>query len=228
MASAALIDLDGTLVDTIDDIAAAVNLVGQRFELGKVSTTKVRSWIGKGSRQLMVRLIEHAKAAVSPDDALAVFLDAYGEVNGRMARIYPGVLEGLDRLKADGVRIACVTNKHQALAAALLEQLDLSGYFQVVIGGSSKRALKPHPDALLVACQHMQVNIKAAVMIGDSENDLQAARAAGCACLLVPYGYSDEAPVQSLGADAIVPTLFAAAEWIAARSSKTSIEVTQT
>ena len=224
MAAAALIDLDGTLVDTIGDIAGAVDRVCDRYGLAHVSTARVRSWIGKGSRQLMVRLIEHAKATLSPDAALAVFLDAYTEVNGRTAKIYPGVLEGLDQLRADGVRIACVTNKVQSVTDALLEHLDLRRYFQAVLGGTSGRALKPHPDALLAACAELDVGIKAAVMVGDSDNDLLAARAAGCACLLLPYGYSDEAPVQSLGADAIVPSLFAAAQWISARRSESSPE----
>ncbi len=231
MATAALIDLDGTLVDTIEDIAAAVDLVCRRFALEPVSASIVRGWVGKGSRQLMVRLLEARGANnVSPDQALEVFLDSYSQVNGRYARIYPGVLEGLDQLKADGVRIACVTNKHQSVTDALLEQLDLRRYFQVVLGGSSQRALKPHAEPLLLACEQMQVNHTAAVMVGDSENDLLAARAAGCACLLLPYGYSDEAPVQALGADAIVPSLFAAAQWIAARRSPSSAEpfVTQT
>jgi phosphoglycolate phosphatase len=224
MAFAALIDLDGTLVDTIGDIAAAVDLVCERYGLAHVSTDKVRSWIGKGSRQLMVRLLEQAGSDQSPDDALAVFLDGYAKVNGRLATIYPGVLEGLEQLKADGVRIACVTNKHQSVTDALLDQLGLRPYFQAVLGGTSARALKPDPAPLLAACLQLDVSIKAAVMVGDSENDLLAARAAGCTCLLLPYGYSDAAPVQSLGADAIVPSLFAAAQWIAAQRSESSLE----
>jgi phosphoglycolate phosphatase len=220
MIEAVLIDLDGTLVDTVYDLHAAVGLVAKRYGLSAPSVEEVKSWIGKGSRQLMSRLLEHQRGRSSQDvpveQALAVFYEAYESVNGLYARPYPDVIAALKAMRQAGLPIACVTNKVQAATDLLLEKLGMTSYFDIVLGGVEGRALKPHPDVLFAACAAFGADAARAVMIGDSENDLQAARAAGSRCLLVPYGYSVGQPVQSLGADAIVPTLLAAVSWMAA------------
>jgi phosphoglycolate phosphatase len=116
-----------------------------------------------------------------------------------------------------GIVCACVTNKNQGATDELLDKLDLSPYFSVILGGDTGLALKPDAAPLLAVCQRLDVMPLNAVMVGDSDNDLLAARAAGCRCVLLPYGYSVGKPVHTLGADAIVPTLLAAAQWIVAR-----------
>jgi phosphoglycolate phosphatase len=217
---AALIDLDGTLIDALPDIHTAVNQAARRFALHEASLEDVRGWIGKGARRLMERLLRHqgdAPVKVTIDELLEAYLEEYTLVNGREARVYPEVIEGLKAMKSAGLKLACVTNKPEMLTRVLLEHTGLSQFFDVVVGGAPHLALKPAPDALLAACRALTCPVAATIMIGDSENDLEAARAAGMRCLLVPYGYSLEAPVQQLDADAIVPSLTGAAQWIAAQ-----------
>jgi phosphoglycolate phosphatase len=216
---AALIDLDGTLIDALPDIHAAISQVARRFDLREASVAEVRGWIGKGARQLIERLLQHQQGAsvqVTPDEALKAYVEEYTLVNGRQASVYPEVIDGLKVMKTAGIKLACVTNKPEAPTRVLLQLTGLIGYFDVVIGGSPHLALKPAPDALVAACKALGCSVAESVMIGDSENDLLAARAANMRCLLVPYGYSTEAPVQELMADAIVPTLKEAARWITA------------
>ena len=220
MVRAALIDLDGTLIDALPDIHAAVNQTARRFGLAEAGLNDVRAWIGKGARQLIERLRRHQgdlPVEVTADQLLEAYLEEYTLINGREARVYPEVIDGLKAMKVGGIKLACVTNKPEILTRVLLEHTGLAQYFEVIIGGAPHLALKPAPDALIAACRALGCTVAETVMIGDSENDLLAARAAAMRCLLVPYGYSAEAPVRSLHADAIVPSLAGAAEWIAAQ-----------
>jgi phosphoglycolate phosphatase len=216
MARAVLIDLDGTLIDTVPDIHAAIAVMCRRFDVEPPSPEAVCGWIGKGSAHLVNQVMQHQSQGAPWDakSALEAYLAAYAELNGTNARVYPGVVDGLLAFEKNGVSIACVTNKPQELALALVTRMGLRDHFDVVVGGGQALALKPAPDLLLAAAGRMNAALDEVLMVGDSENDLAAARSAGCRCVLVDYGYSPKVPVRTLGADAIVATLVEASGWM--------------
>ncbi|MGN6229734.1 MAG: phosphoglycolate phosphatase [Trinickia sp.] len=220
---AAVIDLDGTMVDTADDFTASLN--GMLAELGvrPISRDEVVGYVGKGSEHLVRSVLS---ARLSADETAARFADAldryqahYALVNGRHTRLYPEVEPGLAELARAGVKLACVTNKPHRFAVALLEQYGLARYFSVILGGDSVARKKPDPQPMLAACEAMHVAPGDAVAIGDSENDALAGRAAGMATLTVPYGYNHGKAIQTINSDGIVATLLEAARFIANRSS---------
>lgn len=208
---AVMIDLDGTLLDTIPDLAAATN--GMLAELGRtpLPLDMVRTFVGKGISRLVERALAghidgHADAMVMAQ-ALPVFERHYAAVNGQHTTIYPGVREGLEQLAAAGFPLACVTNKAGAFTVPLLERMGLAHYFAQTISGDTLARKKPDPLPLLHACAQFGVAPAQMLMIGDSLNDVQAARAAGCPVFCVPYGYNEGRTVQSLEVDAIVGAL---------------------
>ena len=208
---AVLIDLDGTLLDTIDDLASAANAMRVEFGLAALPIERIRDFIGKGAEVLVERsLTDSFDGTIEPDrlsGAVKVFRNHYAVINGLHARCYPGVREGLAALRAQGLRLACVTNKPVGFTLPLLERVGLLDSFGVVVGGDSLPQRKPDPHPLLHACGALQVAPYEAVMIGDSINDALAAKAAGMPVFIVPYGYNEGHPVESLGADAIVGSL---------------------
>lgn len=217
---AAVVDLDGTMVDTADDFAAGLN--GMLSEIGAtppVTRDEVVGYVGKGSEHLIRSVLaarfsaDEAKARF--DTALAVYQAHYARINGSHTRLYPDVERGLAALADAGLRLACVTNKPHRFAVALLEQYGLARYFSVVFGGDSVPQKKPDPAPMLAACAAMGVAPHETVAIGDSENDALAGRAAGMATLTVPYGYNHGKSVQTIKSDGIVATLLAAAAVIA-------------
>lgn len=226
MIAAALIDLDGTLLDTVDDIAAAGNATLAEMGRAPISRDTAGSYIGRGAQTFVARMLTGtADGTPDPDELerwMPRFMHHYARENGRHATRFERVDAGLDALRALGLRLACVTNKPRALTLALLAQFGLDVHFDAVVAGGDTERKKPDPQPLHVACERLGVTAARAVMIGDSINDAQAGRAAGCAVLLVPYGYAHGAPVETAGADAIVPTLVDAAHWIAARNAPRS------
>jgi len=214
-ARAVLIDLDGTLLDTASDLAAAVN--GMRADLGMslLSTSVVATYVGKGAEVLVHRALGGGIDA-RVDDALharglAAFHHHYLRENGLSARAYPGVHEGLVALRAKGLRLACVTNKPQAFADPLLERTGLAQAFEFVLGGDALPYKKPHPQPMLHAAQRLGAAPAETVAIGDSVNDALAARAAGMTVFAVPYGYNEGHDVHALDVDAVVSTMLEAA-----------------
>jgi phosphoglycolate phosphatase len=215
---AAIVDLDGTMVDTADDFTAGLN--GMLAEIGAplIAREEVVGYVGKGSEQL-IRSVLAARFSADEaqarfDMALAAYQSQYAAINGRHTRLYPDVEGGLAALRDAGLRLACVTNKPRRFAVALLEQYGLARYFSVVFGGDSLPRKKPDPAPMLAACEALGVAPHEAVAIGDSENDALAGRAAGMATLTVPYGYNHGKPVQTIKSDGIVATLLAAATFI--------------
>ena len=208
---AVMIDLDGTLLDTIRDLAAATNLMLEHLGHAPLPLEVVRTFVGKG----IPRLVERALArdinghtdAPAVAAALPVFERFYAEVNGRHATIYPGVREGLEQFRAGGFQLACVTNKSGAFTEPLLKRTDLAHFFAQIISGDTLPRKKPDPMQLLHACAQFGLPPERMLMIGDSGNDALAARAAGCPVFCVPYGYNEGQPVQSLDVDAIVGSL---------------------
>ena len=214
-ARAVLLDLDGTLLDTVADLAAAVDAMLVELGRAPIGEETVRTYVGKGARVLVRRALAGSLDAPCDDDAvdaaMPVFERHYARRNGTSARLYPNVVEGLDALRAKGLALACVTNKPQGFTDALLARTGLASYFAVVVGADARLARKPDPEPLLHACGRLGVLPAQAVAVGDSMNDVQAARAAGMRVIVVPYGYNEGRPSSALDADAHVDDLQQAA-----------------
>jgi phosphoglycolate phosphatase len=218
---AAIIDLDGTMIDTADDFTAGLNGMLAQLDAAETSREEVVGYVGKGSEHLIRSVLaprfETAHAQDRFDEALAIYQEEYARINGRHTCLYPDVEAGLIAMRDAGLKLACVTNKPHRFAVELLQQYGLIGYFSVVIGGDSLPRKKPDPLPMLTACAQLQVPPVATVAIGDSENDALAGRAAGMATLTVPYGYNHGQAVQTIKSDGIVASLLEAAKAIAAQ-----------
>lgn len=215
---AVIVDLDGTMVNTLGDFVQVLQRMladlPAPFNTFSVSQSLVETMVGKGSEHLINSLLAHIdsahcaiKNAANYESAWAAYQRHYVEVNGRYSEVYPGVTEGLERWKQQGLKLACVTNKPTAFAQTLLADKGLAGYFSLVVGGDAVARKKPDPMPLLFACEHMGVPPARTLMVGDSSNDAQAARAAGCPVLLVSYGYNHGEPIREVDADAVVDSL---------------------
>ena len=215
---AAIIDLDGTMVHTMGDFVAAINLMldelGVGHEVFRANAANIEPLVGKGSENLIkqaLALVDNAQAAINYvakfDWALASYQRHYRAINGLHATVYPGVVAGLQQLQAQGVQLACLTNKPAAFAHALLKAKQLDGFFEVTFGGDSFERKKPDPLPLLKTCQALGTSPHRTLMIGDSSNDAMAARAAGCPVWLVTYGYNHGQPVRCVDADGYLDSL---------------------
>ncbi len=215
---AAIIDLDGTLIDTAHDFRVAINAMREEFGLAPLALDTILGFVGKGSENLVRRVLLHDYPADVAEQKFAAALDAYqrhyARINGEHSALYPDVTDGLQALKGQGLRLACVTNKPVGFAVPLLEKMGLRGFFEVVYGGDSLARKKPDPTPLLQVCTDFDLSPRQVVVIGDSSNDAQAARAAGCPVLLLPYGYNHGDSVQNVDCDGIVSTLMHAAQLI--------------
>lgn len=205
-------DLDGTLLDTIADLAEACRLM--LAEIGEPPRTQaeVHSFVGKGLAVLVERCLtrDDAPAGERLQLAIASFRRHYAAVNGRQTRIYPGVSAGLAAWKESGLKMGVVTNKPAEFTEALLERMGLAGQFDAIVSGDTTAYKKPHPEPILHACRLFAVRPEHNLHIGDSHNDIEAARAAGCPVYCVPYGYSEGAPVRAEDCDGLVEDLEAA------------------
>lgn len=202
---AAIVDLDGTMVDTVGDFEVALRLALADLGWPPVGREFIARTVGKGSEYLLTRtLVEVGAPAALYDDAWPRYQHHYIGINGQHSAVYPGVVEGLQALRHRGLRLACITNKPNAFARPLLALKGLSGYFDHVFGGDAFARKKPDPLPLLEACKALGSTPARTLMIGDSRNDAEAARGAGCPVVLVSYGYNHGEPVAAAGADAIV------------------------
>ena len=217
--SAIALDLDGTLLDTIHDLAAATNALLAELGLAPVPTDTIRTLVGKGMAHLLQRALALARGV--PVDAIgdAALADAlpryqrhYAAVLGRETLPFPGMGEGLRRLRAMGFPLAIVTNKAARFVRPHLEHAGIADCFALVIGGDTLPTRKPAAGPLLHVAAAFGIAPARLLMVGDSVNDVEAARAAGCPVLVLPYGYNEGRPVQSLDADGIVPSLAAVAD----------------
>lgn len=217
---AAIIDLDGTMVDTAPDFHVAINRMRDELGLGPLDIETIKDFVGKGTENLMRRVLAVDYAPDQVEQHFPAALDSYQRhyhaINGDYSAVYPGVREGLQALQEKRVRLACVTNKPIAFATPLLEKTGLLPYFEIVYGGDSLPQKKPDPLPLLQVCRDFALPPAQVVAIGDSSNDAQAARAAGCRVLNVPYGYNHGQPIQDVDSDGIVATLLDAAQLISA------------
>ena len=216
---AVVIDLDGTLIDTAPDLAYAAERMMADLGMPCPSPATVATYIGNGVSRLVKRVLtgdmDAEPDAALFDRALAFYQQHYGANVSRASRPFPGVVEGLKAFKAMGLHVACITNKAEQFTHPLLKDTGLFDYFELILSGDSLPRRKPDPLPLLHACQVFGIQPNALLLIGDSLNDTQAARAAGAAVFCVPYGYNRGRPVAELDLDAVVPSLADAAKMVA-------------
>lgn len=207
---AILFDLDGTLVDSVPDLAEAARRM--LAELGEAtrSNAEVMNFIGKGIPVLVERLLTVGRAPASAarlQQALAAFERHYADTNGQLTVVYPGVRETLPQLRARGLKLGVVTNKGEAFIAPLLEKLGLLAYMDCLVGGDTLAQKKPQPEPLWHACAQLGISPAAALMVGDSGNDALCARRAGLPVLLMTYGYNEGVPVDTEDCDGLLSSL---------------------
>ncbi len=215
---AAIIDLDGTMVDTMGDFVVAINLMLRDLGYAPVERAVAALRVGKGSENLVNSVLNHVldrsiRAQAAPkkianfEQALGLYQQHYRAINGQHAQVYPGVVDGLLALQKAGLKLACLTNKPVAFALELLKLKGLDGFFSQVFGGDSFATKKPDALPVLKTCEALGTQPFRTLMVGDSSNDAQAARAAGCPVLLVTYGYNHGEPIRSVDADGYIDSL---------------------
>jgi phosphoglycolate phosphatase len=208
--AALLFDLDGTLLDSLPDLAAAVDRMLVELGLAAAGIDRVRGWIGDGARQLVREALLFAAGPEGPDQlaaALDIYMRHYAACLTERSRLFAGVREALEHWRERGVAMACVTNKGERFTAPLLDHFDLRNLLPVAVSGDTLPQRKPSPSPLLLACQRLNVDPGRAVMIGDSRNDVLAARAAGMPVVCVSYGYNHGRPIDAERPDRIVDSL---------------------
>lgn len=215
---AAIVDLDGTMVDTAPDFHVAINRMRADLELAPIDIDTIKRFVGKGTENLLERVLGLDFSARDIERhferALHAYKKHYLSINGAFSSVYPGVQDGLEILRNKGLRLACVTNKPIEFALPLLEKTGLAPYFELVYGGDSLLRKKPDPLPMLQVCADFSLQPAQVVAIGDSANDARAARAAGCPVLTVPYGYNHGESVHEIDSDGIVASLRDAANLI--------------
>ena len=213
---AAVVDLDGTMIDTLGDFVVALNRSLDDLGLPRVGRGFVECTVGKGSEHLLRSTLAHVGADPSLYEAAwARYQAQYLAINGDHAQVFPGVREGLDLMLARGLRLACLTNKPTAFARPLLAAKGLSGYFEQVFGGDAFERKKPDPLPLLRTCEALGTAPSQTLMIGDSSNDALAAHAAGCPVVLVTYGYNHGEDIRAVPAQAYLDRIDQIEAWLA-------------
>ncbi|WP_407070670.1 phosphoglycolate phosphatase [Paraburkholderia rhynchosiae] len=219
---AVLIDLDGTMIHTAPDIVEAASRMLAEFGAPPLPFGTVSGFIGKGVPNLVRRTLEAAELdrRVDVSEALAVFHRHYEETNGCIGHVFPYVVTGLAELRRLGYRLACVTNKPEALAAPLLLMTGLASYLDVLVAGDSIDSMKPAPEPLWHACRLLGVDAECSVLVGDSPVDVTAAKAAGLPVFIVSYGYGGPDGAAALQCDALIDSLGEMPALLAARDDK--------
>jgi phosphoglycolate phosphatase len=211
-------DLDGTLLDTVHDLAAAVNLLLVELGHPPLHTVTVRDLVGKGMANLVRKAMLRARGRAPDDAELAALVPRYQahyeNVLGRETEAFPGLLDMLVRLRDEGFRMAIVTNKATRFVRPHLDKAGILRFFDAIVGGDDAHAKKPDPAPIVMAAQRLGVPVSRMLMVGDSVNDAQAARAAGCPVVLLPHGYNEGEPVHVLDCDGVVPSLAAVADCV--------------
>ena len=212
---AAIVDLDGTMVDTLGDFVVALNRMLDELSVRRVERASIERMVGKGSEHLIHSVLAHVGAPASLyESAWQAYQRHYLAINGQYSEVYPGVRQGLQVLREAGLKLACLTNKPAAFAAPLLAAKGLADYFGVVFGGDAFERKKPDPMPLLKTCEALGTLPARTLMIGDSSNDARAARDAGCPVLLVTYGYNHGEPVRQVAADGFLDSLGDVGDWL--------------
>ncbi len=211
-----LCDLDGTLVDSVPDLAASANAMLRDLGLPQRDLQAARSWVGNGVERFVARALT-GEMDGEPEPALLQtalenFKAHYAANLSRSSTLYPGVEEGLRRMAAAGLQLACVTNKPEPFTSRLIEAVGLADFFGLVVAGDTTARRKPDPMPLRYAADHYSLDSGQCLMVGDSSNDVVAARAAGFAVACVPYGYNHGADIRDSNPDLVVDNLCELAE----------------
>lgn len=196
-----MFDLDGTLIDSVPELADATDQMLRQLGRAPAGMNKVRNWVGNGAPVLVRRALadgydHQAISAEQEAEALAIFMQAYGKVDSQTT-VYPGALECLSSLHKLGIKIGMVTNKPEEFLPNLLAEIDMAQYFEWVVGGDTLPQKKPDPAGLLWVMQQAGVSAEECLFVGDSKNDVHAAHAAQVACVAVTYGYNYGEPISS-------------------------------
>ena len=211
---AAIVDLDGTMIDTVGDFEVALRLALADLGWPPVGRDFISRTVGKGTEYLLARTLEQVGAPPQLYElAWTHYQRHYRAINGQHSAVFPGVVEGLQLLRSHGLRLACLTNKPTAFARQLLAVKGLDGYFEQAFGGDAYARKKPDPLPLLETCKALRSEPARTLMVGDSRNDAEAARAAGCPVVLVSYGYNHGEPAASAHPDAVVDRIDDLAAW---------------
>jgi len=206
-----LIDVDGTLVDSVPDLAYCVDEMMKQLGMPVHGDVKVREWVGNGVERLVRRALI-GRLDGEPDDALfeqayPIFLELYAENTSKRSHLYPGVREGLDYLKGAGYKLGCVTNKAAEFTEPLLKDLGVYDDFAIVVSGDTLPKKKPDPLPLLHAAEFFGCEPSEAMMLGDSVSDVKAARAAGFQIVCMTYGYNHGIDIRDAEPDAVIDTM---------------------
>ena len=204
----ALIDLDGTLVDSVPDLTWCTDQTMRALDMPVRGEAKVRNWVGNGVERLIKRALinqmdgEPAEALYAK--AAPIFMAFYADNNSKRSQLYPAVKEGLQWLKQQGIRVACVTNKDEQFTLPILTNLGIRDYFELVVSGDTLPQKKPDPAPLLYAADFFGIAPAQAMMIGDSVNDVKASRAAGFNIVCMSYGYNHGEDIRTANPDAVI------------------------
>lgn len=206
-----LIDVDGTMVDSVPDLAYCVNEMMKRIDMPEHNESAIRNWVGNGVERLVKRALV-GQLDGEPDEnlfrqAYPIFLELYAENTSRRSELYPGILEGLSRLREAGYILGSVTNKASQFTIPLLKDLGIYEDFAVVVAGDTLEKKKPDPAPLLYAAERMGVAPGDCMMVGDSISDVTAARAAGFQIVCMPYGYNHGDDIRDAKPDAVIDSL---------------------
>ena len=206
-----LIDVDGTLVDSVPDLAWCVDEMMKRLDREPYGEDMVRNWVGNGVERLTRRaLIGQLNGEPSDEDfekGYPIFLELYAENTSKRSVLYPGVREGVDYLKSQGYRLGCVTNKAAQFTLPLLKDLGVHDDFEIVVSGDDLPKKKPDPLPLLHAAEQLGTKPENAMMIGDSQSDVKAARAAGFQIVCMSYGYNHGEDIRQYNPDAVIDSM---------------------
>lgn len=206
-----LIDVDGTLVDSVPDLAFCVDEMLKQLDMPVRGEARVRHWVGNGVERLVERALVDDLDGYPDEDlkakALPIFMDLYTENTCVRSALYPGVQEGMDYMKAAGYKMGCVTNKAAAFTIPLLKQLGIHDEFAIIISGDTLAKKKPDPLPLLHAAEFFGVEPAQAMMLGDSVSDVKAARAAGFQITCMTYGYNHGANIADAKPDALIDSM---------------------
>ncbi len=206
-----LIDVDGTLVDSVPDLAYCVDEMMKALDMPLRGEAAVRNWVGNGVPRLVERALCNDLDG-TPDKALfdkayPLFLDLYVENTSKRSLLYPGVKEGLEYLQGTDARLGCVTNKASQFTLPLLKDLGIYDVFEIVIAGDTVPQKKPHPAPLLHAAEQLGVTPEQSLMIGDSKSDVEASRAAGFKIVCMSYGYNHGEDIRNYSPDAVIDSM---------------------
>ncbi|MCU7881279.1 MAG: phosphoglycolate phosphatase [Candidatus Thiodiazotropha sp. (ex Lucinoma aequizonata)] len=206
-----LIDVDGTLVDSVPDLAYCVDEMMKQLGRAPHGESKVRDWVGNGLERLvrcaLIGQLDGEPEEANFERAYPIFLDLYAVNTSQRSVLYPGIREGLDYLKKQSYRLSCVTNKAAQFTLPLLQDLGIHDDFEIIIAGDTLAKKKPDPMPLLHAAENVGVDPSVSLMVGDSQSDVKAARAAGFQVICMSYGYNHGEDIRQYNPDVVIDSL---------------------